>query len=115
GGHDPAIWLRRSMGKIEELPNTGVPLGILEGATFERVEPVTLEAGDVIAIGTDGIWEAANAAGDMFGKDRMREALSASAEKSAAEIHDAVVAAVHEFLGQTHQQDDITLVIIKAL
>ncbi len=115
GGHDPAIWLRRGMGKIEELPNTGVPLGILEGATFERVEPVTLEAGDVIAIGTDGIWEAANAAGDMFGKDRMREALSASAEKSAAEIHTAVVAAVHEFLGQTHQQDDITLVIIKAL
>ncbi len=114
-GHDPAIWLRRSMGKIEELPNTGMPLGILEGATFDSVKPVTLEAGDVVAIGTDGIWEAANSAGDMFGKDRMREVLSASAEKSAAEIHDAVVAAVNEFLGQTHQQDDITLVIIKAL
>ncbi len=115
GGHDPAIWLRRSMGKIEELPNTGVPLGILEDATFERVEPVTLEAGDIVAIGTDGIWEAANAAGDMFGKDRMREVLSASVEKSAAEIHTSVVAAVNEFLGSTHQQDDITLVIIKAM
>ncbi len=115
GGHDPAIWLRRSTGKFEELPNTGVPLGIMEDATFDSVEPVTLESGDVVAIGTDGIWEAANAAGDMFGKDRMREVLSACADSSAAEIHNAVVAAVNEFLGQTHQQDDITLVIIKAL
>ncbi len=115
GGHDPAIWLRRSMGKIEELPNTGVPLGIMEGATFDSVKPITLEAGDVIAIGTDGIWEAADAAGEMFGKDRMREVLSACADSSAADIHAAVVAAVNEFLGATHQQDDITLVIIKAM
>lgn len=115
GGHDPAIWLRRSTGKFEELPSTGVPLGIVEGATFENVNPVTLEAGDIVAIGTDGIWEAVNSADDMFGKDRMREVLSAYAEKNAAKIHAAIVAAVGEFLAGTPQQDDITLVIIKAL
>ncbi|MCD4700044.1 MAG: SpoIIE family protein phosphatase [Phycisphaerae bacterium] len=115
GGHDPAILLRRSTGLFEELPSTGVPLGIVEGATFESVIPVTLAGGDVIAIGTDGIWEATNAAGDMFGKDRMREVLSARSDSSAADIYAAIVEAVNEFLADLPQQDDITLVIIKAM
>jgi len=115
GGHDPALWLQRADGRFEELPNTGVPLGILEGAPFEQAGPVTIEPGDVIVVGTDGIWEASDAVGEQFGKDRLRQVIAAGAARSAAEIHAAVVTAVHAFRGSAPQTDDITLVVIKGV
>ncbi len=115
GGHDPALWLRRRDGAFEELPNTGVPLGILDEATHTQAGPITLDSGDIVAIGTDGIWEAHNAAGEMFGKARLRDVLSACAERPAQQIYDAVVDAVNQFRGTEPQEDDITLVIIKTL
>jgi len=68
-----------------------------------------------IEVGTDGIWEAANPAGELFGKDRLRWVLVEHAEESAAEIHAAVVAAVNAFRAAAPQKDDMTLVAIKAL
>ena len=115
GGHDPPFWLRPRTGEMEELPNTGVPLGILEDATYEQAGPVTLETGDVLLIGTDGIWEAANPRRELFGKQRLRDLLIATAEKSAAEIHGAIIRAVHDFRATQPQADDITLVVIKAV
>ncbi len=114
-GHDPAFWLRRRSGQIEQLPNTGIPLGVIEEATFAQAGPVPLESGDVVVIGTDGIWEARNAANEMFGKPRLCELLSDRAESSARDIHNAVVSAVNDFRAAGPQEDDITLVVIKAL
>ena len=114
-GHDPPLWLRRAAGAIEELPNQGIPLGILEDAAYAPSGPVTLAAGDVVLVGTDGIWEAANDADEQFGKDRLREILADCADRTADEIHAAVVQAVHAFRADRAQMDDITLVVIKAL
>ncbi|MDP6044646.1 MAG: PP2C family protein-serine/threonine phosphatase, partial [Phycisphaerae bacterium] len=115
GGHDPALWLKNPSGDIDELPNTGIPLGILEDAPYSQAGPIKLDAGDIVLVGTDGIWEARNTDGEMFGKDRLRQILIDSASCSAKEIHDTIVQAVHEFR-QTHpQEDDVTLVVIKAL
>ena len=114
-GHDPALFLRHGSGEITELPNTGVPLGIAEDVPFGRGGPVTMEPGDVILIGTDGIWETANPNDEMFGKDRLRETLRRTADATSAEIRDAVLADVAAFRGTAIQRDDITMVIIKAL
>jgi sigma-B regulation protein RsbU (phosphoserine phosphatase) len=114
-GHDPAFWLHRRSGKIEELPNTGIPLGVVEETAFEQAGPVVLGSGDVVLVGTDGIWEARNAADEMFGKQRLCELLSDRADSSAREIHNAVVSAVNDFRAAGPQEDDITLVVIKAL
>jgi len=114
GGHDPALWLRRQRGEIQELPNTGIPLGILEEARYTQGGPVTLDHGDIIVIGTDGIWETRNPAEEMFGKDRLRQILSTQADSPAAEIHAAIVEAVRIFQGTAPRDDDITLVVIKA-
>ena len=51
----------------------------------------------------------------MFGKDRLREVISANADKPARYVYAAVVNAVNEFLGAAPQLDDVTLVVIKAL
>ncbi|HUS92388.1 MAG TPA: SpoIIE family protein phosphatase [Phycisphaerae bacterium] len=115
GGHDPPLWLRRATGRIEELPNTGIPLGVMEDADYPQAGPVTLAAGDIVVIGTDGIWEAQDAAGEMFGKKRLRELLARTADRGAREIYDEVVRAVNAFRGPAPQTDDITLVVIKAL
>ena len=115
GGHDPGLWLHHATGEFEELPNTGVPLGIVEGAAYEQGGPVVLEPGDLILVGTDGIWEARNLEGQMFGKQRLRDLMAASAGMPADEIHQAVVDAVASFRGAAPQTDDITLVVIKAL
>ena len=115
GGHDPALWLQNAGGEIQELPNTGIPLGILEDALYEQAGPIELRPGDIVLVGTDGIWEARNTDGEMFGKDRLRKILSDSGDRSAAEIHDMTVEAVHDFRQARPQEDDVTLVVIKAL
>jgi len=115
GGHDPALWLQNAGGEIQELPNTGIPLGILEDASYEQAGPIELAGGDIVLVGTDGIWEARNTDGEMFGKDRLREILSDSGNRSAAEIHDRIVEAVHDFRQTRPQEDDVTLVVINAL
>ena len=114
-GHDPAMWVRKSSGEIDELPNTGIPLGVIEDVPYTQGGPVQMESGDIILIGTDGIWEAANPDRRMFGKDRLRDILRKNADRTAAQICEAVVRAVADFRGPAPQVDDITLVIIKAL
>jgi sigma-B regulation protein RsbU (phosphoserine phosphatase) len=115
GGHDPALWLQEADGEIQELPNTGIPLGILEDVEYEQAGPIKLAHGDIVLVGTDGIWEARNVDGDMFGKDRLRQLLTESAEMSATEIYNIIVEAVRNFRQTRPQEDDVTLVVIKAL
>jgi sigma-B regulation protein RsbU (phosphoserine phosphatase) len=114
GGHDPALWLRRASGEIEELPNTGIPLGVMERAEFGQEGPVTLQSGDIVLIGTDGIWETASAQGEEFGKSRLRAILTENAGLDSEGIRAAVVRAVADFRAGGPQEDDITLVVIKA-
>jgi sigma-B regulation protein RsbU (phosphoserine phosphatase) len=109
------MWLRRGTGQIEELSNKGIPLGVLEETTYEPAGPVSLQSGDIVLIGTDGIWEARNPTGEQFGKHRLRELLSSHSSRTAAEIRGAVAEAVYEFIGTGSQEDDITLVVIKKL
>ncbi len=115
GGHDPALWYHKDNGKIEELPNTGMPVGIMENASFEQGGPVFLKAGDVVVIGTDGIWEAQNESGVMFGKDRLRNIIIRDSEKPANEICSQIIDDVTNFSSPTPQLDDITLVVIKSV
>ena len=115
GGHDPPYWLQRKTSQIDELESPGgIPLGILEEATYSQGGPVELSSGDVIVIGTDGIWEAANPAGEMFGKARLKDVLKVNQDESAEEIRTAIIDSVAEFRQTAPQLDDITLVVIKA-
>jgi len=113
GGHDPAIRLRRSTNEFDELVSLGVPLGVQEGMAYESSGPLMLGAGDIVVIGTDGIWEARNRVGEMFGKDRLREVIAAHADRSARSIFESVAGAVKEFIGVGPQEDDVTLVVVK--
>jgi sigma-B regulation protein RsbU (phosphoserine phosphatase) len=112
-GHDPAIWYHSESDNFSEMDNTGIPLGIMYEAQFEQADPVTLWSGDIVVVGTDGIWEAQNASGRMYGKERLIELIRLHKDKSARQIASLVVESVLEFCSDTPPADDITLLVIK--
>jgi serine phosphatase RsbU (regulator of sigma subunit) len=116
-GHDPAFWFRRELNRIEELPheNSGLPLGITEATDYNSQGPITLQTGDVLLVGTDGIWEAKNPAGEQFGKGRLRHVLESCSTEPALKIRSTIIDAVTQFRDTAPQLDDITLVVIKAI
>lgn len=113
-GHDPAILYRSASQDFEELGGPGIPLGVLEDRVFEEVRRPWLAAGDVLLIGSDGLWESRGPDGEMFGKDRVREALRESAAGSAEEILAALLAALDSFREGEPAEDDVTLLVVKA-
>lgn len=107
-GHH-AVLLCRADGRVEELCNEALPLGVIAD---ERVGSghVRCEPGDVLALYTDGLSEAFDASGRVIGEGPVRAALVDARERGARGVHDAIVGAVGE-LGR--QADDQTLVIVK--
>ncbi len=113
GGHDPAIWYHRAVDRFEELPNTGPPVGLFEGMVFEQKGPVYFESGDILVIGTDGIWEALNSSDDMFGRDRLMALIRENLDEDAAALCACITEAVLTYVAPSLPDDDVTLVVIK--
>lgn len=112
-GHDPALVYTPDTDEFEELKGTGIALGVTDGFKYVEHHKKGLKNGQIIAIGTDGIWEAFNSDWQMFGKNRLCEIIQKHAELSAEDILSAVYAEVHTFMDGAKSADDITLVIIK--
>ncbi|EAT14688.1 SpoIIE family protein phosphatase [Desulfuromonas acetoxidans] len=114
-GHGPVFWYRSRSETIEELATTGYPLGINAEARYVPAEEIILASGDILLIGTDGIWEARNSDGEMFGTERLRQVLASHVEKSARSIHQKIMAHLDQFMGTARQEDDISLMVVKFL
>jgi sigma-B regulation protein RsbU (phosphoserine phosphatase) len=112
-GHEPALWRHARTGLIEELPNTGLPLGVLDDATYEQAGPVVLEPGDILVMGTDGICEARNSRDQFFGTERLRDLMEKSAGLTASQICDLIIDEVAQFVSPAARTDDVTLIVVK--
>jgi phosphoserine phosphatase RsbU/P len=110
-GHNTPI-LRRSAGAIERLTIGGLPLGILAGANYESGSLV-LQAGDWLAIYTDGVVEAMNQRDEEYGEQRLVQVLNVGAATTPAEMLRRVISDVDAFVGATPQHDDITCLLVK--
>ena len=113
-GHDPAILYDPHADQFSELTGDGMALGIEEEYEFTARTMPLGPTGQIIFIGTDGIWEAHNPRREMFGKERLRAVIREHHRSDANAIRDAVFKAVAEFTGPD-QDDDITLAVIKVL
>ena len=111
-GHDPAVIFDQSSEKFEELTGHALPLGVSEEAGYQESQS-KLAPGQIILIGTDGIWESQNTAGQMFGKERFRNVIRSHAPKSAKEILQAVFDEIDKFCHPLENEDDVTLVVVK--
>jgi len=113
-GHNWPVLLRKG-GPPEFLDRGGPLLGIMEGARFEESE-VLLHPGDRVVLYTDGISEAANAVEEQFGDERLVQLVrSLPRDLTASEVAQRILQALHAFLGPIEPQDDMTLLIIRAV
>lgn len=112
-GHTDCF-LVRAAGEPEKLTSTGAPLGLLAGLPYED-RTLDLEAGDCLALFSDGVIDAEDAAGEQFGEERLLEVLTASASESADAIVTSVFEAIDRFVAGAPQFDDITLLVLKKL
>jgi sigma-B regulation protein RsbU (phosphoserine phosphatase) len=77
-----------------------------------------LARGDALVLYTDGVTEAQTRDGVLFGQDRLREVVGAERDTGGATydhagaLQDAVLAAVHEFVGDAPRFDDLTLMVV---
>ncbi len=112
-GHDPALLYDPVTDEFEELKGIGIALGVADEVNYRENHKDGLSNGQIIAIGTDGIWEAINRHGEMFGKERLRDIIRENAAESAAQILNAVYDDLNRFTEGQRSEDDITLVVIK--
>ncbi len=112
-GHGPVFHYSSADNSVTELAVKAVPLGILPQLDIDCTEQLQMNNGDMLLVGTDGIWESCNSSGEMFGSDRVAEFLIAHATLSAASFNTALLETVAQFRGDTRQEDDITVMTIK--
>ena len=111
-GHDPALIYDLETDSFDELGGRGLALGVFEDSKYQTLTR-EIKPRQIIAIGTDGIWETTNIQGQQFGKERFKNVIQANASESAVEILTRVINKVDGFAGQSEKSDDVTLVIIK--
>jgi sigma-B regulation protein RsbU (phosphoserine phosphatase) len=114
-GHEPAVMYSPASEDFQELGGDGMALGVVDDTDYRDYQQQGWEPGSVVVVGTDGITETRNRSGELFGSARTREIIRAHAAGSAADIQSAVIAAVEAFRGNTPQEDDVTLVVVKLL
>ncbi|MEG3844969.1 PP2C family protein-serine/threonine phosphatase, partial [Microcoleus sp. herbarium14] len=115
GQHEETLVVRKD-GQIEriDMMDLGFPIGLDEEIVnfIDRVF-VKLEPGDGVVLYTDGITEARNTAKQFYGIERLCQVISINWHKSAAEINQAAINDLRQFIGEQKVFDDITLVVLK--
>ncbi len=114
-GHPPPLVLRHSSSAMSRLvPADPEPAAGLLGDFRYSAHQCAFEPGDLFLAYTDGVLEAADRNGTMFGEERLRSLLAGCDGLSGSEINDRLLHAVQEHSGSTVFEDDVCLVAIEA-
>ncbi len=112
-GHMPAYWMRsQNTAAVQALNRTGMALGVIDDQKWEQ-KAIQFENEDTLVLYTDGVTDAENEQGAFFGRERLLKTIQAHKGRSAQEIQAAIIAAVHEFIGDATQLDDVTLMVVR--
>lgn len=103
--------IRHRDGTVEWLDVAGLPLGTMEGIEYTESHQ-TLVAGDLVFLTSDGVIEAMDASGEMYGFDRLAASVAAANCQTAQTMLEYVLTEVRDFMGKTDMHDDLTMVAI---
>ena len=108
-GHDlPYVW---QSGEAEELRARGMPLGLMPGMSYEQKE-IVLDVGEGVFFYSDGLVEAHDPKGEMFGFPRLKALIAEHAEEGS--LGDFLLEELYSFVGEGwEQEDDITLLTLR--
>ena len=110
-GHPPAVLIRQ--GNAQFLPlKPGMIAGTRPGL-FAPSHSVQLAPGDLVVFYTDGVTEAFDAAGNLYGEAKLLEELLGKSDQTAAAVANGVLQSVRAHAGEFPQSDDITLLALK--
>lgn len=111
-GHNPPLFIDGENFKVQLLNSHGYPIGIYPDQDYGEDE-IRLKKGDAIVLYTDGVVEAMDEEGTMFGMDNLKEVALAAMNHSSQEMLDSIKTKVFEFAGNRAQFDDITLLVFR--
>jgi len=115
-GHEPALLMRAGGTPLELLSADGLALGFDEGPVFDSLlqeEVLDLGPGDLLALYTDGITEAANATGDEFGRDRLVTTLAGQEQTPLPRVVEKLNRYLRQFSALASRNDDRTLLLVR--
>jgi len=111
-GHDYPVLFRPATGECRFLRGRGTVLGCVGEVGLEEVNE-ELCGGDMLCLYTDGVTDANSPAGELLGRERLRETISATEKMSAAEACDFILQSVDRFRAGAAQYDDMALLVVK--
>jgi sigma-B regulation protein RsbU (phosphoserine phosphatase) len=112
-GHPPVLLVQPAGNFVRTLTATGPALGLLAAGSFAS-HRLTLEPGAMLVAYTDGVTEAGNESDEEFGEERLSGLLLASRHLPAARMCADVLDAIRQFRGTRQDQDDVTILVVKA-
>jgi len=111
-GHTPAYLFHSATGKIEELGSNANVLGLFDDASYES-SVFRLDKGDILVVYSDGLTDAENPQGEMFGEERLLRLIRQEAPSGSQAIEQRLLKAIEAFTQGLPQTDDITFVVIE--
>lgn len=113
-GHNPTYLFHADGSAFQTMFHNGIPLGMFPDMTWEQKECQLID-GDILMLYTDGVPEAQNLAQEEFGEARMEAVAAQNLHASAEEMQNGMVTAVANFVGDAHQFDDITMLVVRRM
>ena len=112
-GHEPGIFYDPERDLFEDLAGPGLALGINSDWNYTINRKEGLKDGQIIVLGTDGIWEAQNPEGKMFGKEALYRIIRENADAEAKVLLEDIIDALDRFRDGINLEDDVTLIVVK--
>ncbi len=111
-GHNPAYIFRAGSGEIENLTEGGLVLGAFDFTTYSASH-FYLEHGDILVVYSDGLTEAQNPAGQMFGEERLRKIIELKGREGSGALEKGLLDEMKQFTQGLSQPDDVTLILVE--
>jgi serine phosphatase RsbU (regulator of sigma subunit) len=117
-GHNPLIHFQKKDGSCDMLEPDGIALGLEKGDLFSKIiseKKIQLQPGDLMVFYTDGFTEAMNRNREEYGEVRLIDIIRKSHDQSIDGIYNAILKDIRQFVKDTPQHDDMTVVLLKGI